>query len=101
MTTDVNRIAENTGWAKERIQEIKKYVFLDKHDLGDKVDRFDPSYLMAQSWQRLIDGRNIKPEDWVLLNHEYLELSLVKKGLTQDNAHIIASRKYDYTNFPR
>lgn len=60
MKTDVSRIAKATGFAEEDIRAIKYYIFMEKHDLGGKEpEYFAPDYMMAESWQRLIDG---KPE---------------------------------------
>lgn len=98
MKTDAERIAKNTGWEKGKIAEIKNHVFIQEHDLLDGHRRFDPSFEMAQSWQRLIDGKDIRECDLVLLKHEYLELTLMKKGYSQNDAHIIASKKYDYAS---
>lgn len=98
MSTDVKRISENTGFPEEEIKKIKNYVFIDAHDLGDlKPKRFFPNYNMARSWQRLIDGKAILPLDITLLNHEAMEAILVESGLSQDEAHIIASSVYNYT----
>lgn len=96
MKTDVARISETTGFAEEDIQTIKSYIFMEKHDLGGaELEYFAPDYMMAESWQRLIDG---KPEshDMTLLNHEIMERDLMKKGIPQDEAHIKASGKYNY-----
>lgn len=97
MSTDVRRIAENTGFDEDLIRSIKSFVFLDKHDLGDgRYDRFDSSYIMAQSWQRLIDGKNILPHDITLLRHEETERAIMQQGYSQEEAHRITSRKYNY-----
>ena len=97
MTTDVHRIAENTGFSEERIQEIKDYIFVEQHDLGGtEKERFDSSYQMAESWQRLIEGKNIQPHDLTLLRHEMMERSLVASGMTQNEAHTITSMTYNY-----
>lgn len=96
MTTDVRKISNNTGFSEEDITEIKNFIFMQKHDLGDKIDYFAPSYEMAQSWQRLIDGKNIQPHDLTLLNHEKMERELMKQGFSQDQAHIMTSKKYNY-----
>lgn len=96
MKTDVARIAKATGFAEEDIRAIKYYIFMEKHDLGGKEpEYFAPDYMMAESWQRLIDG---KPElhDMTLLNHEILERELMQEEMPQDEAHIIASQKYNY-----
>lgn len=94
--TDCARIAKNTGLDKSMIESIKQYLFMDMHDLGDGLQRFDSDYMIAQSWQRLIDGKNILPHDMTLLRHEELESSLVAAGVPQHKAHIEASKKYNY-----
>ncbi len=97
MTTDCKHIAENTGYTEEEIQAIKNYVFLEKHDLGRGTETvFDPSYEMAESWQRLIDGKDIQAHDLTLLKHETMESSLVEQGMTQNQAHMITSEIYNY-----
>lgn len=61
MKTDVEKIANNTGLDKNDISNIKDYIFMQKHDLGgDESEYFYPSYEMSQSWQRLIEGKNIQ-----------------------------------------
>ena len=97
MKTDYINIAEHTGISEKDILEIKNYLFIDKHDLTEGNKRFDSSFYIAQSWQRLIDGNEIKKQDIILLNHELTELSLVKNGVSQDDAHITASKKFNYT----
>lgn len=62
-----------------------------------EVARFYPSYHMAQSWQRLIDGRNIQSRDIVLLNHEFLESVVEADGLNAQEAHTIAEAIYNYS----
>ena len=97
MSTDVSKIAKNTGFSEELIQQIKNYIFIDVHDLGDSIPRnFDPSFAMAQSWQRLISGTP-EPHDLTLLKHEKLEKELMDTGMSQYHAHIEASKKYNYT----
>ena len=97
MTTDVSRIARNTGFSVDEIQKIKEFVFLKKHDLGeDEPAYFYPSFAMAQSWQRLIEGVNIQPHDLTLLRHEMMENSLMAQGYSQDEAHRLTSQNYNY-----
>lgn len=56
MKTDVQKIAKTTGYSEKEIQRIKNYIFIDKHDLGEGAyRRFDPDYMMGESWKRLID----------------------------------------------
>ena len=96
MKTDVSKIAQNTGFSSELVQSIKDFIFMDKHDLGDRTDYFDPDYKMAESWQRLIDGKDIKPHDLTLLKHEQMERELMKQGYSQAEAHKITSKTYNY-----
>lgn len=102
MKTDAQNISMNVGWSQNSIDQIKEHVFIKEHDLGNiSKERFSPSYDMAQSWQRLIEGKNIKEQDLVLLKHEYLELTLMKKGLSQAEAHIIASQKHNFAKYTK
>jgi hypothetical protein len=97
MKSDYIKIAENTGFTAEEIKSIKDFIFYEEHDLSDGYERFAPSYEMAQSWQRLIDGKDIKPHDITMLKHEILEKELITQGLSQTEAHIEASKIYNYT----
>ena len=94
-TTDISRIAKNTGYSQEFIKEIKQYLFFEKHKLGNEIKRFDPDFTIAQSWQRLAQG-GIEPHDLTLLKHEEMERKLIRYGLTQDEAHKLTSQKYNY-----
>lgn len=97
MTNDINRIAKNTGFSEELIDHIKKFIFLDEHELNGERKRFDSSYEMAQSWQRLIEGKNILPHDLTLIKHEEMERDLMLQGYNQDEAHRITSETYNYS----
>lgn len=97
MTTDVSKVSKITGYSEADIQKVKDYVFIDKHNLGDgEPRRFDPSFAMAQSWQRLVDGHP-EPHDITMIQHEVMERQLVESGLSQYDAHIITTMKYNYT----
>ena len=97
MKTDCTRIAQNTGFRIADIQRIKNHVFYKEHELYDgERGRFYPSYHMAQSWQRLIDGRNIQTRDIVLLNHEFLESVFEAGGLVSYKAHDETEPIYNY-----
>lgn len=96
MKTDVEKIAKNTGFDKEKIAQIKKFIFLDKHDLGGlEPEYFAPDFAMAQSWQRLINGTP-EPHDLTLLKHEIMEKELMDTGLSQSQAHDITNKTYNY-----
>lgn len=98
MTSDVNRIARNTGVPVKDIIKIKNYLFMDMHDLLGGHRYFDASFHIAQSWQRLMskDGKDIKPHDMTLIKHELYEMGLVESGMSQDDAHNATSKIYDY-----
>lgn len=97
MKTDCRRIARNTGFREKDIRRIKNHVFYEEHELYDGIfGRFHPSYYMAQSWQRLIDGRAIQERDIILLNHEFLESVLMAEGLDYDSAHEATEQLYNY-----
>lgn len=96
MKTDVQKIAKTTGYSETEIRRIKNYIFIDEHDLGERGrGRFDPDYMMAESWRRLIEG---KPEahDLTMLRHEIMEQDLLEQGFSQDEAHRMTSAKYNY-----
>ncbi|MFI3173349.1 MAG: phage minor head protein [Eubacteriales bacterium] len=99
MTTDVATIAINTEFDTTDVEKVKNYLFMDTHDLGNtEVEYFAPDYEIAQSWQRLIDGKNIKEQDLILLRHELYEEELVNQGMSQAQAHILATQRYDYAS---
>jgi len=55
---------------------------------------------MAVSWQRLNDGKHIREMDIVLLNHELMELRLMKdRKLSYGEAHRITEEKYNYKRY--
>lgn len=96
MKTDVSKIAKTTGISEDKIQEVKDFIFNEKHDLGGvEKEYFKPDYMMSESWKRLIDGKP-EPHDITLINHEIMERNLIKQGYTQAEAHIITSKKYNY-----
>lgn len=96
MKTDVSKIAKTTGFSEDKIQEVKDFIFNEKHDLGGaEKEYFKPDYMMGESWKRLIDGKP-EPHDITLINHEITERELMKQGYTQSEAHIIASEKHNY-----
>ena len=51
---------------------------------------------MAQSWQRLIDGKNIQKHDLTLLHHEKMERELMEQGYSQQEAHEMTEQVYNY-----
>ena len=102
MKNDHERIAANTDFSAEEVKQVKSFIFLEKHDLGgSEPEYFYPSYEMAQSWQRLIEGKNIQPHDLTLLRHEIMERKLMEQGHSQREAHRAAEEKYNYSKESR
>lgn len=100
-STDVKKIAANLDKAESDIRRIKAYLFEDKSLYDSETDswrQFDPDCAIAQSWQRLMQGTNIKPHDRTLIEHELLEMEIKKSnpGLSHQEAHRMAAEKYDY-----
>ena len=56
---------------------------------------------MAQSWQRLIEGKHIQKHDITLIKHELREKELIKQGMSQEDAHIAVSKIYNYAKESR
>lgn len=100
-STDTKKIAENLGKKESDIKKIKAYLFEDDSlldaDTGERR-RFDPDCAIAQSWQRLMIGKDIKPHDRTLIEHELLEMKIKKENPNMEHwkAHELASEKYDY-----
>jgi hypothetical protein len=102
--TDVERIAEHTGFSRDEITSIRRHVFTDEHDLGDgDYGRFASNWRMAQAWQRMEQGWNgndmVKYRDYdlLLLKHELEELTqMAKYGYNTIEAHEKAEAKYPW-----
>lgn len=96
---DIDKIAQNTGFQRLKIQMIKHYLFYDKHKRDDgSEERFDPDFYIAQSWHRLAyEPKNIQEHDLILLQHESMELSLVLQDYEQSEAHNITNEKFNYS----
>ena len=102
MKTDSNKIAENTGIKPEHIERVKNHLFMKSHDLGvNGYRRFYADYDISQSWQRLIEGKNIKLQDIILLKHEYCESRYMDRGYSQSEAHDKANKRYDFSKAVR
>ena len=100
-STDAKKIANNLNKAESDIRKIKAYLFEDDSyfdsDTG-KHRRFDPDCAIAQSWQRLMIGKDIKPHDKTLIEHELLEMKIKEENPTMEHwkAHEMAAKAYDY-----
>lgn len=100
-STDSKKIADNIGKEESDIRKIKAYLFEDDSlidpDTGESR-QFDPDCAIAQSWQRLMNGKDIKLHDKTLIEHELLEMKIKQEnpGIDHVKAHELASEKYNY-----
>lgn len=94
----INRISKNGNVSKETAKNIYEHVFINEHLFEDgSVRRFDADYDMAESFRRILEGKNIKRHDIIMLNHENLELNLMKKyNMVYEDAHELTDKKYNY-----
>lgn len=111
---DYLKIADRIDYSVEQILMVKHYIFKNIHQLTYSSDveyhEFDPDLSMAHSWNRLsghdepsgnlgtADEKGIEPHDYLLLQHELLEMKLLIDGScsSQADAHRIAEEKYNY-----
>lgn len=100
-STDSKKIADNLGKEESDIRKIKAYLFEDDSlidpDTGESR-QFDPDCAIAQSWQRLMNGKDIKLHDKTLIEHELLEMKIKQEnpGIDHVKAHELATEKYNY-----
>lgn len=93
---DIKTIADNSGFTKKEIKQIKRHIFYNKHKTYNGYKILDPDYDMAVAWNRLYNGEQLD-RDILLLNHELLESTLEKRyNLTISEAHARATEKYDW-----
>ncbi len=100
-STDIEQISDNIGVEYDSIKKIKNYLFIDDskfNDITGEWEPFDPDCAIAHSWQRLMLGRDIKPHDMTLIRHELYEMEIKRKhkGISHDDAHEMATQKYNY-----
>lgn len=79
-------IANNWGKSTSDIKKVKAYLF-EKKSLYDpdlkEWRRFDPNCAIAQSWQRLMVGKNIQPHDQLSIGGEKYYGNLKKRNKDQ------------------
>ena len=96
-TDDINKIAKFTGYTPEQILKVKNYLFFETHILITGIKRFDPSFEIAESWQRLADMQEyVQLHDRLLIPHELMEMELITQGFSQSEAHDKTCLKYNY-----
>lgn len=96
--SDAKKIAKNIdGFTVDEIEAIRKHVFVDEVFRDGKYQRFDPDYEQAQVWQRLIEGKRLQSSDIVFLEHERMELNIMKStGCSYEEAHEQTQKVFDW-----
>lgn len=93
----VEAISDNTKESMPDVEKAINHIFVDKHELLKGYDYFDESYDMAESIQRLREGKTIYEHDLILIHHEAYEYELMNtQGLSYEEAHKKAEEKYNY-----
>ena len=100
-STDCAKIAQRLGIEKDDVEKIKDYLFFSGtwyNEITGKYELFIPDAAIAQSWQRLAEGKEIMSHDRTLINHELYEMKLKSDnpGISHDEAHMLATLKFDY-----
>ena len=90
---EIKTIANNVNMNEKAIKRVYEHLFENKYLLDSGIKQFDPDFYMAQSWQRLRKGKNIKSMDVIMLKHEALEHFLMNKyNLSYKEAHILSEK---------
>ena len=93
----VKTISQNAEIEEEKVGKAINHLFYSKHQLEKGFTYFDEDYDMAESIQRLREGRNIQPHDLILIYHEALESEYMAEGMPFEEAHRKTEELYNYT----
>ena len=93
---EITRVAGNSGISESHVSKAYDHLFVNEYDLADGHHRFHEDYEIAQSWQRLSEGKEIKPHDLTLIQHESYEYDLMNSGMGYEEAHKITEEVYNY-----
>lgn len=93
----VAAISKNVDIDSKDVGTALDHLFYTKHELEKGFVYFEEDYDIAESIQRLRDGRNIQPHDIILIQHEALEAKYMSSGMLFNEAHSKAESQYNYT----
>lgn len=98
--SNIGKFKEMKDFTKEDVDIAFNHVFNDIHLLKDGESLFHPEVNMAESWERLITGKDIQSHDLILLKHERLEhdYMYVRGNMDYDTAHAKTDETYNYAN---
>lgn len=96
--SNIGKFKEMKDFTKEDVDIAFNHVFNDIHILKDGESLFLPEVNMAESWERLITGKDIQSHDLILLKHERLEhdYMYVRGNMDYDTAHAKTDKTYNY-----
>lgn len=93
----VDAISQNANINAEHVSKMFDHLFINEYDLDKGHVRFDADYDIAESIQRLRDGKNIQDHDLILVYHEAMEYDLMNNdGLGYEEAHEKANSAFNY-----
>ena len=93
----VETISHHTSISAEYVSKMYDHLFINEYDLDKGHVRFDADYDIAESIQRLREGKNIQEHDVILVYHEAMEYDLMNnEGLGYEEAHEKANRAFNY-----
>ena len=97
--SNIGKFKEMKDFTKEDVDIAFNHVFNDIHILKDGESLFHPEVNMAESWERLITGKDIQSHDLILLKHERLEhdYMYVRGNMDYDTAHAKTDETYNYS----
>lgn len=99
---EAKRIAKGAGVSEEDALIALRHLFKEKHELPNgQFTYFYEDFEIAQSWDRLGSKKEKLPHDMLLIPHELEEAKLMSKGMSQEEAHNVASMKYNYAKAVR
>ena len=96
--SNIGKFKEMKDFTKEDVDIAFNHVFNDIHILKDGESLFLPEVNMAESWERLITGKDIQSHDLILLKHERLEhdYMYIRGNMGYDTAHAKTDEIYNY-----
>ena len=97
--SNIGKFKEMKDFTKEDVDIAFNHVFNDIHLLKDGESLFHPEIDMAESWERLITGKDIQSHDLILLKHERLEhdYMYIRGNMDYDTAHAKTDETYNYS----
>ena len=97
---DVVKISKNIGWSIKDVQDVKRHMMQDEIKFKDgSARKFDADIDQALAWKRMIEGKNIKPTDILLAQHELLECKIMREQhFVFEDAHALANLKFNWEN---